>query len=283
MSARLRPSRFRSACRSVRIVSLLAALLLACAPFAHADVAEPDDTRDPAQLLLHRVNAERARHGVAALAWDPELAAMARAHSQDMCVRQQCTHDSADGSHFVDRVAAAGIHAKRTAENVATAPDVETAHRALMDSPHHRDNILDERLDALGVGVVADTTGQVWVTEDFSRRSAALPEREAARALAATFVASLRRSSTALPTEDPTLSARLQRAAEELASRDACSADGLMGEACWIQTWVSTDPTTLPDSSRSHCHGSHYGIGVAWRHSPKQPMGAYWVVLALEP
>ena len=57
------------------------------------------------------------------------------------------------GSPF-DRLKAAGITYTRAGENLAYAQSVAVAHRALMDSPGHRENILRPEFTRIGIGVI---------------------------------------------------------------------------------------------------------------------------------
>ena len=49
---------------------------------------------------------------------------------------------------------------------------VEELHVALMDSPGHRRNLLDQDVDEIGIGIHVDRDGSVWITQNF-RASAA--------------------------------------------------------------------------------------------------------------
>jgi uncharacterized protein YkwD len=60
----------------------------------------------------------------------------------------------ANGSPF-DRLAAAKITYTRAGENLAYAHSVAVAHRGLMDSPGHRENILRPEFTRVGIGVVS--------------------------------------------------------------------------------------------------------------------------------
>jgi uncharacterized protein YkwD len=55
------------------------------------------------------------------------------------------------------------------AENVGYGPDVRTIHRAFMASPEHRENILEPRFNALGIGKERDTLGTLWIVQIFKR------------------------------------------------------------------------------------------------------------------
>jgi uncharacterized protein YkwD len=51
-------------------------------------------------------------------------------------------------------------------ENVGYATTVYSVHRAFLNSPAHRANIMGTRWDSIGVGVVS-SGGYLWVTEIF--------------------------------------------------------------------------------------------------------------------
>jgi uncharacterized protein YkwD len=63
-------------------------------------------------------------------------------------------------------VRAAGVAATNVGENVARAASVALAHRALWHSPSHRANLLRRDFDRIGVGVIRDAQGTVWVAEE---------------------------------------------------------------------------------------------------------------------
>ena len=104
--------------------------------------------------LFDLVNEERAQIGVGALEWDERLVPVARSHSQEMFTLKYFSHDSpVSGSPF-DRIKGAGIIYSRAGENLAYAQSTAVAHRALMDSPGHRENILRPEFTRIGIGVI---------------------------------------------------------------------------------------------------------------------------------
>ncbi len=105
--------------------------------------------------LFDLVNEERAQRGVSALAWDERLVPVSRAHSEEMFKLKYFSHDSpVSGSPF-DRLKTAGVIYSRAGENLAYAQSVTVAHRALMDSPGHRENILRPEFTRIGIGVIS--------------------------------------------------------------------------------------------------------------------------------
>jgi uncharacterized protein YkwD len=104
--------------------------------------------------MLVLINQERAKAGLAALAWDEDLAKVARAHSTDMFARGYFAHKNPDGLSPFDRMANAGITFKAAGENLAYAATVELAHGGLMRSPGHRANILEKDFGRVGIGII---------------------------------------------------------------------------------------------------------------------------------
>jgi uncharacterized protein YkwD len=121
------------------------------------------------------VNDRRAEHGVSKLDYSEEVAAVARAHSDDMVQRDYYSHISPDGATFMDRYERHNVGCDEGGENINkyTLREDDTAESAAaqlvqqwMDSPGHRANLLNDRWTVEGIGVaVAD--GEVTATQNF--------------------------------------------------------------------------------------------------------------------
>ena len=91
---------------ALRATLLAAAWLASAAAQIGPAMAEPSrsppaiDGADVARRIHAYVNEERARHGLAALAWDARLAGIALRHSRDMARRDYLSHDSPEGQDF---------------------------------------------------------------------------------------------------------------------------------------------------------------------------------------
>lgn len=107
------------------------------------------------QQLFALVNQERTARGLGALEWDPRLVPVARAHSEEMFRLKYFSHLSPVAGSPFDRLAAAKIAYRRAGENLAYAHSVAAAHRGLMESPGHRENILHPEYTRIGVGVIS--------------------------------------------------------------------------------------------------------------------------------
>ncbi len=116
-----------------------------------------------ADHLLALVNDERASRGLRPLAGRGDVDDIARPHTKAMASKRNIWHND---SYFT-AATRSSLAAKALGENVAMAATVEVAHRALMDSPGHRANILNGSFDTVGVSVVHDERGYVYVTQNF--------------------------------------------------------------------------------------------------------------------
>ena len=142
------------------------------APGEDAVVSGSDPGADAPQLA-RMVAALRTFEGSPPLAHDDKLDALAKAHAERMRDGRSVAHDLGDGD-FRDRFEAEGtLDAHAVGENVAHAPTLALAHRALHASPSHRINLLRVDYTHLGVGVARAADGSVYVCETFAATSRA--------------------------------------------------------------------------------------------------------------
>lgn len=141
--------------------------------------------------MLGLINQERAAAGLGALTLNAKLNGSAELHSQWMLDTDVFSHTGVGGSTPTARMQAAGYvltGSWTTGENIAwqsergtagIADDVGDLHRALMNSPGHRANILGANFVEVGIGIELGTftvNGTNWtavmVTQNFARSSA---------------------------------------------------------------------------------------------------------------
>ena len=85
---------------------------------------------------------------------DDALREVARRHSLEMFQRDYFSHTSPTTGSPFDRMRAASILFVVAGENLAFAPNVDIAHRGLMNSPGHRANILRPEFGRIGIGAI---------------------------------------------------------------------------------------------------------------------------------
>lgn len=118
--------------------------------------------------MVELVNAERAKAGLPALQVDMRVVQTARVKSQDMITYNYFSHDSARlGSPF-DQMRRAGIQYRTAGENIAGNQTVEAAHRALMNSPGHRANIMSRSFTKIGIGIIKGGRYGMMFTQQFT-------------------------------------------------------------------------------------------------------------------
>lgn len=132
--------------------------------FTQNDVSYDEKSEREMWMLI---NEERAKVGAKKLEFDRSgLTEAARKHGIDMFTRGYFSHVNPDGEDPFDRLEKQGISYLLAAENLAYAPDVELAHKGLMDSPGHRENILNPAFGKVGIGVVdGGIYGKMFVQE----------------------------------------------------------------------------------------------------------------------
>src|SRR5919106_255347 len=103
------------------------------------------------------MNDAREKAGLPRLSLDPEASKVARKHSREMVEKNLLHHTPS--STLVHRVTRWEI----LGENVGVGGSVDSLHRAFMDSPPHRANVLYAKFRHVGVGVKTGND-RMWVT-----------------------------------------------------------------------------------------------------------------------
>jgi uncharacterized protein YkwD len=115
----------------------------------------------PRQEMLALTNQSRAHHGISRLKLNTRLSRMATRHSRQMASENTLFHTGnvpRELHHW---------HWSTWGENVGMTTDtLPTLQDAFMNSPVHRENILNRRFTHVGIGV-AHVNGAYWVTLTF--------------------------------------------------------------------------------------------------------------------
>jgi uncharacterized protein YkwD len=133
------------------VVAIVGTGLLPAAAWADA----PSDEAS----FVNRINSLRIGQGLPELQIDAGLQAKARAWAQTMADRNTIWHS----------VLADGITApwQRLGENVGMGGDVDSLHLAFVASPHHYENLVNPSFRWIGLGIVRDGSGTLFVAEEF--------------------------------------------------------------------------------------------------------------------
>jgi hypothetical protein len=143
--------------------------LAALSPAILAAETQPFSISEKEQAVIDATNAERAKTGAPELKPNPLLMQAARQHSENMA-RQKTLSHVLDGKGAEDRIKELGYKYFAVAENVAwNQPDAPAVLKSWMNSPHHRDNILNKDVTEIGVGIADNAEGEPYYTQVFGR------------------------------------------------------------------------------------------------------------------
>ena len=217
-----------------------------------------------ARQLMEATNADRAQQGLGPLKWDQALARAAQRHAELMVGQRALSHQYGGEADLDTRVAQEGEHFHVVAENLAVAATPEALEAEWMHSPGHRANILDPRLNEIGVGMVRQG-GYLWAVEDFSAAVAVLGSSQIERTIGLL------------------LNERgIEPAGDVAAARETCALDhGAAGglRPKFIMRWEASDLSRLPDvleqkistgryrtAAVGSCNGGNEGPGFTTYH-----------------
>lgn len=136
------------------------------------------------QEIVRLTNERRLAQGLAALNLDGELSAAAARKAADMIARGYWAHVSPDGTQPWSFITDAGYQYRYAGENLARDfSETGAIVAAWVDSPTHRENLLNSRYQDMGIAVVDGTLGDretTLVVQLFGTRLTAGPSVPAA-------------------------------------------------------------------------------------------------------
>ena len=150
------------------LTAVLPASLIAFVPHTAVAAAIAEERE-----IFRLVNVERSRSRLGSLHWDDDLALLARNFSRRMARDRFFDHVDPDGKSVVERAEDAGLRNwRRIGENLFVTERIdgfsEFAVHGWLRSPSHRQNILDRKWTATGVGIAIDRRGNIFITQVFT-------------------------------------------------------------------------------------------------------------------
>jgi uncharacterized protein YkwD len=157
------------------------------APSHTADSPTTDPETAAAAQVLAVINQARAAQNIAPLQTSTGLESSSRAHNQTMSSGCGLQHECPGEPQIGDREIAAGVHWTTYGENIGTGGPlahttadltsmaVGLTKSMLAEQPPndgHRRNILNPDFHHIGIKVLHDSSGNLWMTQDFSDRLA---------------------------------------------------------------------------------------------------------------
>lgn len=128
------------------------------------------DTSCYEKLNFYCVNACRVINGVKPLAYSDTIAAVSRAHSQDMANRNYFSHSTPEGVTSAERLINAGIDWRSCGENIAAGHRVPFAvNDGWYNSDGHRSNMLNTNFTHMGAGFAYNISSdyEFYCTQNF--------------------------------------------------------------------------------------------------------------------
>ncbi len=249
------------------ILAGLLVLALPCIPMLFAQ--RTSDMPENVRQLLMLTNQDRAEQGLGPLTWSPELARAAELHDQQMVERNDLQHQFGGEPDVATRAGQAGAHFRAVAENIALGPNVAALEREWIHSAKHRENILDPRMNIIGIALVR-RNGELWAVEDFAQAVESLgPAATEGRVLELLAREGLH---DAKATQDARQTCEMQHG----------SAGGT--QPGFIMRWEGSDLSRLPDVLLTKLRSREYrsaAVGVCDSARPGQGFTTYRVAVLL--
>lgn len=154
------------------LVALLGLLMIASAGMAQVDASPAE------RALLQMANQVRAEHGLTPLTWNSALARAARGHAKRVASEPgELEHQYPGEPDVVARASHDGALFSAVAENLARGgQNPSELQQVWMSTPVHRANLLDPKMNAVGIGVI-ESGGLLYAVEDFAHTVTA-PKRD---------------------------------------------------------------------------------------------------------
>jgi hypothetical protein len=190
---------------------------------------------DREKSLLDLTNQARADAGLKPLAWDAGLASAAHAHAVRMAAEGPIAHRYGGEADLPQRAASAGAHFSLIEENIAIANSPQQVQQVWMKSQAHHDNLLNPKVDRIGVALVP-AHGVLYAVADYAQGVTSMTatdvETMVGKVIAAKGVTLL-----------PDAAAARQYCAQESTS-DKGQTTGMKPR--FLMRWQSADITNLP-------------------------------------
>lgn len=242
----------------------------------------PSFDAEAEQQLLEMANQARAQAGAPPLHFDEGLTLAARAHADVMAQQQQLSHQFSGEPSLPHRLAASSaMHLDRAGENVAMDVTPGQAHEHLMQSPPHRENLLDPSYDVAGFGVIRNG-GRLYVVQDFGH---SLPSYTSGQTEDSVVEAVSRmRRSAHLPVLTRQSESTLHEAVCSMAQEDRLGTRAMhdLAQRYYVVSYTNMHPEVLPTTASrliADAHVKNVVVGACYARTATYPTGVYWVGL----
>jgi uncharacterized protein YkwD len=254
--------------RSLLLFFVLASMTIAASSASSQPNGTPNGSPDE-QALLQLANQARAQHNLPPLRWDSALAIAARNHLR-WVIRNpgELLHQYPGEPDLVTRGANAGARFSTISENIAghgqTPADLQ---QIWMTTPVHRANLLDPKLNVVGIAVF-ENQGLLFAVQDFGRDVPALTSESVERQ-----VQKLLQAQGFPPAPS-----------NEDARKTCTMPQGQAGFPKLVIQWDGSDISQLPDSVLQNLDKTRYksaAVGACPGRQPNQQFTTYHIAVLL--
>lgn len=250
---------------------------------AYGAFAQQTSDAGSEQHLFALINQERVKAGQPALLYDERLALAARKHTQLMVHDDSLSHQLDGEEPLQLRVSDEHVRCDHDGENIALDSDLEVAHSMLMQSPHHRDNILGPQFNAVGIGIVKNDE-LIYITEDFARVLPDYSDLEADAVAQQAIEEYAKSLAVPVPVRKPRPPLKQMACDMALDDQLASQKAGALPGVSSAVAWNASDLGKLPSSLKrllAQPLTSGYSLGVCFAPSVTHPGGLYWLVMVI--
>lgn len=251
-----------------------------------SSAAGPSSVEDSAaeNELLEAANRSREEAGVPPLRIEDGLRKAAREHALWMVAGQRLEHQMSGEPALLERIAQASpLKMDRAGENLANATCAPGANEVLMQSPPHRQNLLDPTFNVVGIAAVW-SQGRLYVVQDFAREIPSYSVLQS-RKLVSRAVDEMRQQAGLAKLAQLT-PPDLDKAACSLAGESRPNAR-LLATAYdnrKIITYTQSRPEVLPQGALRLLRDPgvrQFAVGSCYARNASDPTGMYWVAILL--
>ena len=189
------------------------------------------------KALVDLANQARTEAGLKPLVWDAGLGTAAKAHAERMAQEGPISHRYGGEPDLAQRAAGAGAHFSLIEENIAIADSPLHVHQSWMKSPAHHDNLLNPKIDRIGVALVS-AHDVLYAVADYAQGVASMSAADVEASVAKVITD---KGITLLP--DPS-AARQYCAQETTSDKSKSQTTGMRPK--FLMRWQSADITNLP-------------------------------------
>jgi uncharacterized protein YkwD len=248
-----------------------------------ASSAHPQQGSGGERRLFALINQERVKAGLPPLQYDERLGRAAQKHTQVMIQNDSLSHQFDGEEPLQLRLSDEHIRCDHDGENIALDSNLEVAHTMLMQSPHHRENILGPQFNAVGIGIVRSDE-LIYITEDFARVLPDYSELEADAVAQQAIEEYAKSQGVPVPVRTPR--PQLKQMACDMALDDqlASKKAGALPSVSSAVAWNASDLAKLPSNLKrllAQPLTSGYSLGVCFAPSVTHPGGLYWLVMVI--